>query len=93
MIITMEHKIKYLERRSQEIILMKNLLIQNNYTKLNYYAHQLKGNGETFGFKKISKCGHFLEIETSKNKKYSYEKIKLILDQLEVIISEAKSFL
>ena len=59
--ILMEHKIKYLKRRIQEINELRTSLENNNFSVALSIGHKLKGNGETFGFPIISKIGLSIE--------------------------------
>ncbi|MDO9183421.1 MAG: Hpt domain-containing protein [Bacteriovorax sp.] len=62
-----EHKIKYLSRRIDEIIEIKQSLVLKDFNSAVFIGHKLKGNGVTFGFPIISQIGIELE-EAGKTK-------------------------
>lgn len=60
--IPVDQKIKYLNRRLDEVAELNECLLSGNYEPALMIGHRLKGNGETFGFPLISKIGISLEL-------------------------------
>ena len=81
MILAKDTKLKYLNRRIDEIEQLKNycLLIPENINNLELFAsiemigHKLKGNGSTFGYPELTQLG--LAIEEAA-KKLDLEKLR-----------------
>lgn len=77
--ITKEHKLRYLNRRVDEIKELREFLEKSDFDSTMMIGHRLKGNGQTFGFPKISEIGIKLE-EAAKS--HNLEKIKESIENL-----------
>lgn len=59
---------KYLERRADDYRLCLTALTSGDYQSIARVGHNMKGNGETFGFPELSSLGTELELAAlSKN--------------------------
>jgi HPt (histidine-containing phosphotransfer) domain-containing protein len=54
-------KERYLLRRRTELDHMRKLLSEQEYSLIREFAHQIKGNGATFGFPELSEHAEKLE--------------------------------
>ena len=80
-----EHKLKYLNRRMVEIKELKESLMNDDYEIAITIGHRLKGNGETFGYPRISSIGITLEqAALARNK----EMLKRTIDELAQNVEE-----
>jgi len=52
---------RYLQRREQDIDILKNALQSNDYSQIQHIAHQIKGNAATFGFAELGEHAKSLE--------------------------------
>lgn len=52
---------RYIERRKKDLELCLKSLRTKNFNELEKVGHQLKGNGETFGYAELSVIGRHLE--------------------------------
>ncbi len=83
--ISKEQKIRYLNRRIDEIKELKEYLKTSDFESTIMIGHRLKGNGATFGFPLISKIGISLE-EAARSKDIS--KIQESIENLSMSIEE-----
>jgi HPt (histidine-containing phosphotransfer) domain-containing protein len=80
-----EHKLKYLNRRMVEIKELKESLMNDDYEIAITIGHRLKGNGETFGYPRISSIGITLEqAALARNK----EMLRTTIDELAQNVEE-----
>ena len=54
-------KLNYIERRKKEMPLCEESLAKRDYKTIERIGHQLKGNGQAFGFDHLSKLGEAIE--------------------------------
>ena len=54
-------RVRYLERRKIELEKCFSCLREKRFKELEKVGHQLKGNGETFGYKELSLIGSQIE--------------------------------
>ena len=59
--VPVELKMRYLNRRSQDILDLRNSLEQNDYSFAVRLGHQVKGNAVTFDFPQMAYIGVDLE--------------------------------
>lgn len=64
---------KYIERRKHDLENCVDSFYDGNYEDLEKIGHQLKGNGETFGYPEISSIGKRLEIAAQRRDKKTIE--------------------
>ena len=83
--LSIEQKVKYLERRKPDIELLYNLINTRNLCEISQIVHKLKGNGATFGYPEISKISREIE-DALLNEKFSL--VEIYIHQLEKIVSE-----
>lgn len=57
-----EHAIyKYLQRRLDDLSVLKKARIENDYSCIQHIAHQIRGNASTFGFSDLGDQASLLE--------------------------------
>ncbi len=83
--ISLEQKIKYLNRRLIEIDELKKYIIDEDFDAAFATGHRLKGNGSTFGFPDISKLGLTLELAALEGNK---EKLSEVIEEIESNVKE-----
>lgn len=66
---------RYLERRKLDLENCVDNFYDENFKDLEKIGHQLKGNGETFGFPEISSIGSRLEIAAQSKDKKTVEQL------------------
>lgn len=86
--VSIEHRLKYLERRKSEVQGLKEAVRTKNYDSLAAVGHRLKGNGETFGFPKISEVGIHLEEAVEQK---DLGKLSHLINTLEKCIDDSLS--
>lgn len=87
MLVPIEARQKYLERRKQDVIASKEALSKQDFSFLERLGHQIKGNAVTFGFDELTSIA--IEIEqASKEKKL--ELLKILIQKFESAVSNAK---
>ena len=79
-ILPIEAKVKYINRRIKDLSDCKIAFAKYDFTKLIYIGHQIKGNAQTFGFKKLGLIAadlekhaldkNLIEIENSINQEF-----------------------
>ena len=77
---------KYISRRHIDILECYSALETNDFGKIAHLAHQMKGNGTSFGFSKITDLSGELEI-AAKNEDIS--SIKTHLQELDHLLNNA----
>lgn len=60
--IDQESRQKYKQRRQQDFIKLQAYISQKNFPGLESIAHNLKGNGVSFGYPELSQLGEKLEL-------------------------------
>lgn len=83
-----ELKLKYLNRRIQEIELLREALERNDFSVALKLGHQVKGNAETFEFPQMAHLG--VEIESAA-KSQDKETVKLLAHKMETAITNAQA--
>ncbi len=84
-LISLEMKIRYLERRLGEVQIMKNDLDQRNYESTLWYSHQIKVNAETYTYNQIGDVASELESYCQVK---NYEKALQSLGKLGLLIQQ-----
>ncbi len=56
-----EMRVEYLHRREKDIKEIQAAMVKNDWTVLKTIGHQLKGNGESYGFPALGVLGRELE--------------------------------
>jgi len=74
----------YLQRRKEELLKLKNLILDENFDEIKRIGHKMIGSGSGYGFDFITEKGR--ELETSAINK-DKEKIIKIIEQLEDYLS------
>lgn len=59
--IPIDMRVRYLQKRAQDVALCETALQQADFESIQSLAHRMKGNGTTFGFPEISRFGDELE--------------------------------
>ncbi len=77
----------YLERRSQEIIQMNDLLEKNDYRMLKRIGHQLKGSAKSYGFEDLGNLGSELEKASEEGK---FDLVRSVVDKISQKVIEYK---
>jgi hypothetical protein len=62
MLIPIEARQKYLERRKQDIVASKEALSKQDFNFLERLGHQVKGNAVTFGFDQLTDIAVDIEV-------------------------------
>lgn len=84
--VPLELKLKYLNRRIQDIQNLRALLEQDDFTFAIKLGHQLKGNAVTFDFPHLAIIG--IEIENA-GKNSDKDRVKVLVHQMEDAIYES----
>ncbi len=87
MVVPVELKQRYLSRRIQDLIDLKEALAKNDYSLALKLGHQVKGNAGTFEFPHMAIIG--VELENAA-KKQDKEMLLSLVQKMESAISEAK---
>lgn len=83
----------YLEKRQQDIVILKEALSAQNYELIQDLGHRMKGTGEGYGFEGITRFGAAIENGAkSKNNVLIEKGIEDLVDYLErvEVIYDAK---
>lgn len=88
MVVPVELKRKYLSRRTQDLIQLKESLKQNDYSFALKLGHQVKGNAKTFELQEMAPLGMELELAARRKDK---ETLFFVVQKLETAISVAQS--
>lgn len=78
-----ELKKKYLDRRREDIKLLRHTLDQGDFSHALRVGHQVKGNAVTFEVPKLAPIGN--EMETAA-KRRDMEKLRILIQRMEVEI-------
>lgn len=70
-----EIQARYLQRRKQDLETCIHSLQVKNFNELEKVGHQLKGNGETFGYAELSVIGRHLEYAAHQRDMEELEKV------------------
>ncbi len=87
--VPVELKQRYLSRRIQELAVLKEALLKDDYSHALRIGHQVKGNAVTFDFPLMASMGSELEHAARKQDK---EKLFIIVQKMESAITAAQSF-
>lgn len=85
--VPVELKIKYLNRRFQDIERIRACLENDDYTFAQKLGHQVKGNAVTFDVPQIAFIG--LEMEKAAEKK-DKEKVKILIQKMESVLKSVQ---
>jgi signal transduction histidine kinase/CheY-like chemotaxis protein/HPt (histidine-containing phosphotransfer) domain-containing protein len=77
----------YLERRTQELIQMEELIKKKDLKTLARIGHQLKGSAKSYGFEELGNLGSDLEVASQQGE---FEQSKSIVGRIHQMISEYK---
>lgn len=80
----------YINRKSEEIMLMFEALEADDYEKIEFLAHSIKGTGKSYGFQTITDIGNFIEKSAKEKDKKS---IKENIKALEIYVEKVKKVL
>lgn len=87
MVVPVELKQRYLSRRIQDLVNLKESLIKNDFSFALKLGHQVKGNAVTFEFPHMATIGVELEQAARIEDK---ERLMHLVQKMESAISEAK---
>ena len=76
---------KYLERRKEDLTLLRNALSQNDFASIERTGHNLFGSGGAYGLEAISELGADLEIAAQSK---DSARISSIVDALEAFVDD-----
>lgn len=85
--VPVELKVKYLDRKVQDIQLLITSLEKDDFAPALKLGHQVKGNAETFDFPQMAPIG--IQIEAAA-KNHDKESLRRLIDQMAQLISEAR---
>lgn len=85
--IPIEARLKYLERRKQDIISCHEALEKQDYNFLDRLGHQIKGNAATFGFDELTEVAINME-QAAKNK--DHNRLIDLVNRFEALVNTAK---
>lgn len=88
MVVPVELKQRYLSRRIQDLINLKEALAKNDFTFALKLGHQVKGNAVTFEFPHMATIGVELEHAAKKQDK---ETLMFLVQKMESAISSAQN--
>ncbi len=83
-----ELKIRYLDRRLQDIERLRATLEQDDYSFAQKLGHQVKGNAVTFEVPQIAGIGLEMEIAALKKDK---EKVKILIQKMESVLQTVQT--
>lgn len=86
MIVPVELKQRYLSRRIQDLVNLKESLLKNDFSFALKLGHQMKGNAVTFEFPQMASIGDELEQAARRGDK---EKLMRLALKMESAISSA----
>lgn len=87
MLVPVEARLKYLERRKQDIIASKEALSKGDFDFLDRLGHQIKGNAVTFGFDELTNIA--IAIEQAAKAKNT-DQLTDLVQQFEAAILNAR---
>jgi HPt (histidine-containing phosphotransfer) domain-containing protein len=85
--VPVELKIKYLQRRTQDIEKLRALMEKNEFSEASKLGHQVKGNAITFEFPQMAGLG--IEIEKAAKLEDRFH-LSRLLDEMESMIRSAQ---
>lgn len=85
--VPVELKVKYLDRKVQDIQILISSLEKNDFAPALKLGHQVKGNANTFDFPQMAPIG--IKIENAA-KNQDKECLRALIDQMAQVISEAR---
>lgn len=85
--VPVELKVKYLERKVQDMKILISSLDKNDFAPALKLGHQVKGNAETFDFPEMAPIG--VKIENAA-KKQDKECLRGLIEQMAQFINEAR---
>ncbi len=87
--VPVELKKRYLSRRFQELALLREALMKDDFSHALRIGHQVKGNADTFEFPHMASIGSELEHAAKKQDK---EKLLSLVQTMESAITVAQNF-
>ncbi|MES2527469.1 MAG: Hpt domain-containing protein [Bdellovibrionota bacterium] len=88
MVVPVELKQKYLSRRIQDLVRLKEALTRNDFQPALRLGHQVKGNADTFEFPHMTSIGAELEHAAKREDK---ETLMTLVHKMESAISNAQN--
>lgn len=85
--VPVELKVKYLDRKVQDIQVLISSLEKNDFAPALKLGHQVKGNAETFDFPQMAPIGVKIEAAAKNQDK---ESLRSLIDQMAQLITEAR---
>lgn len=82
-----EARLKYLERRKQDVIACYEALSKQDYYFLERLGHQIKGNAITFGFDELTTVA--IDIEQAAKAK-NHSQLADLVSKFEELVSNAR---
>ncbi len=75
----------FIERKKEDVFLMRDLLKKNDYEMIETMGHRLKGNAGGYGFDDLGLCGKELE---EKAREHNNDEVSKVIDDIERYLSE-----
>lgn len=88
MVVPVELKQRYLSRRIQDLVKLKEALLNNDFAPALKLGHQVKGNADTFEFPHMAAIGVELEHAAKRQDK---ETLQFLVKKMESAISSAQT--
>lgn len=88
--VPLELRKKYIQRRMEELHLLRESLDYNDFGPALRLGHQVKGNAATFEFPHIGSIGQQMEIAARNQNK---EELTFLADQMSLELSRARLLL
>ena len=88
--VPLELRKKYLQRRTEELHLLRESLEYNDFGPALRLGHQVKGNAETFEFPHMGPIGQQIEIAARNQNK---DELTFLADQMSLELNRAKLLL
>ncbi len=88
LVVPVELKQKYLSRRIQDLIRLKEALSHDDFRPALRLGHQVKGNAETFEFPHMASLGVELEHAAKREDK---ETLMSLISKMESVITSAQT--
>lgn len=85
--VPVELKVKYLDRKVQDIQILITSLESNDFAPALKLGHQVKGNAETFDFPELAPLG--IEIESAA-KNQDKQSVQRLVNQMSHLITQAR---
>ena len=87
MLVPIEARQKYLERRKQDIVASKEALSKKDFNFLERLGHQVKGNAVTFGFDELTDIAVDIEVAAKAN---NIDRLSELVQKFETAVTNAR---